>query len=238
MFVFVILSLFLIVLIRSLYKNHYQYWTKRGFVSDGANFPLDSLMGAGTRAHTAEIFDENYQRFKGQPFAGLFFMFTPAIAIYDPDLIQSILVKDFSHFNARYLYYNEETDPLSANLLTIEGQKWRDRRSKLTPIFTSGKIKMMFGIIEEIAEKLVDKVGIEVKKSSSLEISEWLARFTTDAIGEYSMIHFTSLRFTTKLNFKKEISLSVWIAIALKILTQNFVAMEKQFSKLIPPQVP
>lgn len=184
MFIFVFLILFLVFLIRSWYKDHYQYWIKRGFPSDKPNFPLDSLSGAGTRAHNAETFDELYQRFRGQPVVGLFFVFSPAIAVYDPDLIQSILVKDFNYFHDHYLYYNEEADPMSAHLLSIEGQKWRDRRSKLTPVFTSGKIKMMFGTIESIADKFIDKISEDAEQFGSLEISEWLARFTTDVIGE------------------------------------------------------
>jgi hypothetical protein len=108
MFIAIVLSLTLIFLIRLWYKNHYQYWIKRGFPSDKPNFPLDSLSGAGTRVHNAETFDELYQRFKGQPVVGLFFVFTPAIAVYDPNLIQSILVKDFTYFHDHYLYYNEQ----------------------------------------------------------------------------------------------------------------------------------
>lgn len=183
MILFVLLITTLIFLIRSWYKNHYQYWIKRGFQSDGPNFPLDSLTGTGTKYHTAEKFDEFYQRFKGQQVVGLFFLFTPAIAVYDPKLIQSILVKDFAYFHDRYLYYNEKEDPLSANILSIEGQKWRDRRTKLTPVFTSGKMKMMFETLDNIGNKFVSGITADLKKSNDLEISEWLARFTTDVIG-------------------------------------------------------
>lgn len=173
----------LFVVIRSWYKEHYRYWTKRGFVSDGACFPLDSLSGAGTRLHNAEKFDEFYHRFKGQPVVGLFFVFTPAVAIYDPELIQSVLVKDFAYFHDRYLYYNEQEDPLSAHLVAIEGQKWKERRSKLTPVFTSGKMKMMFEIIEHIGDKFVSAVMKDIQSTNDIEISEWSARFTTDVIG-------------------------------------------------------
>ena len=170
--------------VRSWHRNHYQYWIKRGFVSDEAKFPLDSLSGSGTQFHLSEVLDKFYHRFKGQPVVGLFFVSTPAIAVYDPDLIQSILVKDFAHFHDHYLYYNEESDPLSAHLLAIEGQKWKDRRSKLSPAFTSGKMKMMFSTIENIADKFVEKLTRASEISDNVEVSEWLARFTTDVIGE------------------------------------------------------
>ncbi|CRL05219.1 CLUMA_CG018250, isoform A [Clunio marinus] len=183
MFFLIILSVVLFFVIKAWYKNHYQYWIKRGFPSDTPNFPLDSLSGTGLTLHSAEKFDEYYQQFKGQPIVGLFFVFTPALAVYDPRLIQAILVKDFSYFHDHYLYYNEQDDPLSAHLLAIEGQKWKDRRIKLTPIFTSGKMKMMFNTINEIGEKFVKAIEKDLKLSEELEVSEWLARYTTDVIG-------------------------------------------------------
>lgn len=183
MILFLTLVLITLFLIRSWYKEHYRYWTKRGFASDGATFPLDSLSGSGTKLHNSEKFDEFYRHFKGEPIVGLFFLFTPAVAIYDPELIQSVLVKDFSYFHDRYLYYNESEDPLSAHLVAIEGQKWKERRSKLTPVFTSGKMKMMFEIVENICDTFVSAIIKDIQVSNDIEISEWLARFTTDVIG-------------------------------------------------------
>lgn len=184
MILILVLTAIAFFLIRIWYKNHYQYWVKRGFPSDGPNFPLDSLSGTGTKLHNAEKFDEYYQRFKGQQVVGLFFVFTPAIAVYDPELIQSILVKDFTSFHDHYLYYNEKEDPLSAHMLSIEGQKWKDRRTKLTPVFTSGKMKMMFDSVNGIGDRFVKSIMKDLKKSDDLEISEWLARYTTDVIGD------------------------------------------------------
>lgn len=183
MFLFLVLIVIITLFVRLWYKEHYRYWTKRGFPSDGHCFPLDSLTGTGTKVHNAEKFDEFYRRFKGEPVVGLYFVFTPAIAVYDPQLIQSILVKDFAHFHDRYLYYNERDDPLSGHMLAIEGQKWKERRSKLTPVFTSGKMKMMFEIVNGIGDKFTASVANDLHFTNDLEISEWIARYTTDVIG-------------------------------------------------------
>lgn len=183
MFIFLILVTVSLVLIRHWYRDHYRYWTKRGFVSDVACFPLDSMTGMGLTKSCAIKFDEFYYRFKGHPVAGLFFVFTPAVAIYDLELIQSVLIKDFVHFHDRYLYYNDASDPLSAHLVAIEGQRWKERRSRLTPVFTSGKMKMMFDIIENIGDTFVSVIRKDLHVSNPIEMSEWLARFTTDIIG-------------------------------------------------------
>jgi cytochrome P450 len=67
--------------------------------------------------------------------------------------------------------------------LTLDGQEWKDRRVKLTPMFTSGKMKMMFEIIDSIGDKLVSVLGKEVTNSSDQEMRNWAQRFTGDNIG-------------------------------------------------------
>lgn len=53
---------------------------------------------------------------------------------------------------------------------------------KLTPTFTSGKMKLMFDIIDSMGDKLVKVVEAAAKSSTQLELHEYLARFTTDNI--------------------------------------------------------
>lgn len=53
---------------------------------------------------------------------------------------------------------------------------------KLTPTFTSGKMKLMFGIIDSIGDKLVSVVENAAKTSGPIELHDFLARFTTDNI--------------------------------------------------------
>ena len=54
---------------------------------------------------------------------------------------------------------------------------------KLTPIFTSGKMKMMFELIDVISDKLVRVLEDQLQKTNDLEMRDWLQRFTIDSIG-------------------------------------------------------
>jgi cytochrome P450 family 6 len=63
--------------------------------------------------------------------------------------------------------------------LTLEGQEWKDRRVKLSPIFTSGKIKMMFEIVDSIGDKLIETVDKEIAISENTNVQTFLGRYST-----------------------------------------------------------
>jgi cytochrome P450 family 6 len=72
---------------------------------------------------------------------------------------------------------------LGAHLLQLKGTKWRTLRSKLTPTFTSGKMKMMFSLMTECAEQLQQYLDKPARNGDILEMKDIMARFTTDVIG-------------------------------------------------------
>lgn len=91
--------------------------------------------------------------------------------------------KDFHYFTDRGMYFNEKNDPLSANLFSIEGPQWKVLRAKLTPTFSSGKIKMMFNTLLECGDTLKETVDRYCQDATSLDIKEVLGCFSTDVIG-------------------------------------------------------
>ncbi|KAF7274867.1 hypothetical protein GWI33_012469, partial [Rhynchophorus ferrugineus] len=62
-------------------------------------------------------------------------------------------------------------------------EDWRNTRKKLTPTFTSGKMKMMFELMAAKTAGLEDLVGKIADSDSVLKVKETLERFTTDVIG-------------------------------------------------------
>lgn len=65
---------------------------------------------------------------------------------------------------------HEEADPLEAkNLFNLEGHKWKEMRTKLSPTFSSGKIKMMTPLIEEVAQSLIAHLSGLAKSNEAFE---------------------------------------------------------------------
>ncbi|XP_037952805.1 probable cytochrome P450 6a23 [Teleopsis dalmanni] len=108
------------------------------------------------------------------------------VMLLDLDLIQDILVKDFGNFTDHGYYCNEKDDPVSAHLLNLDGVRWKTMRAKLTPAFTSGKIKFMLTSVVDIANQLVNVLE-ETLSSTNMDdgvhCDDLMLRYTTDVTG-------------------------------------------------------
>lgn len=96
--------------------------------------------------------------------------------VNDPEIIRFVLVKEFSKFRDRGLYHNEKIDPLTSNLFFLPGEKWKRLRTKLTPTFTSGKLKKIYPLLKEISDELGNIVCKDLKKSDVIEVKDLSAR--------------------------------------------------------------
>jgi len=103
--------------------------------------------------HLQQIYEEHSDK----PYVGIFSFDKPILLIHDLELVKNILVKDFQYFIDRVISLDEKLDPLSSKtLFAIKGQLWRHWRTNMTPVFTSGKIKMMFYLVDTCGKELAE----------------------------------------------------------------------------------
>lgn len=114
------------------------------------------------------------------PFFGIYIMRTPYLVLRDPEIIRLILTKEFSHFRDRHAYIRNQKDFLGHNLFHIEGEKWRALRVRLTPTFTSGKLKGMYPHFVNCAEALNQLLLSRLE--SIVDIKDITSSFTNDTI--------------------------------------------------------
>lgn len=171
-----------------LIQKRYSFWLRRGVPFIKPIFPYGNLKDVGKKFHSCELLMRFYNENKHRgPFVGLYFFFSPVVLLTDLNLIKNVMSKDFAVFHERHFYHNEKDDPLSAHLFAIDGSKWKNLRTKLTPTFTSGKMKFMFNTVLEIGERLSDRLNVVVSEADNqcaeVEIKNYWARYTTDVIG-------------------------------------------------------
>ncbi|XP_024943138.1 probable cytochrome P450 6a13 [Cephus cinctus] len=120
--------------------------------------------------------------YEGHSCVGIYELRTPVLLLRDPKLIKHIIVKDYVHFQGRGIAMNENVDPLCANLINLWGPKWRVLRTKLTPAFTSVKIRNMFDLIAESSQKYKEFVCKYADHEEIVEFRDLTAKFTTEVI--------------------------------------------------------
>ena len=129
------------------------------------------------------------REFKDEKFFGYYSLGKPMLVIQDLEMMKAMKTKDFRHFPdtqdeniSRTMRTGGELDALfNHNIASARGDEWRDVRSSLTPIFTSGKMKAMMKFIVEVSENLL----AEMEKKSEMgefELKDVTGKFSLDAL--------------------------------------------------------
>jgi cytochrome P450 family 6 len=109
------------------------------------------------KTNIGEQLQRIYNEHSDKPYVGIFSFDKPSLLIRDLELVKNILVKDFQNFMDRIFSAEESFDPLLANnLAVLKGQLWSHIRTKLNPVFTSRKIKLMFCLVDFCGKELAD----------------------------------------------------------------------------------
>lgn len=143
----------------------FKYWQKRGIKEIS---PLPFIGNFWDlfflKKSSAEFVLDLYEQSQGLPYMGFYVFDKPFILIRDPELVKNVLVRDFNYFSDRYASPDVNDRLGYANLFMMKNPGWKVLRAKLTPIFTSGKLKRMFELMIEIGKDLdkhLDSVGLE-----------------------------------------------------------------------------
>ncbi|XP_044754251.1 cytochrome P450 6k1-like [Coccinella septempunctata] len=116
------------------------------------------------------------------PYFGMYIFHKPFLVIRDKELSKKILIKDFNVFQNRPLYHNVKIDPMAANAMFImRGEEWKTLRNKLSPIYTSGKMKKMMPLITGIAKQMEIYVDT-LTDGQEIDVRDLANRYSLDVI--------------------------------------------------------
>lgn len=135
--------------------------------------------------HGNQLYDRAYELFRGHRYGGIYQMRMPYLMIRDPKLINRMLIKDFAHFTDHGFYTSgPRVNQLANGLFNMDGVQWKTMRAKLSPGFTSNRLKLMHGQVKECSEQLKRNVdGAVAAGGGVLEVRDVLAKYSTDVIG-------------------------------------------------------
>ncbi|CAL8086043.1 unnamed protein product [Orchesella dallaii] len=167
--------------------KHGKYFQQKNIPYLGAGWHrVFKFLGGKLSLPEAEalIYKEALEVGKGKPIVGFYDLTAAKYYIVDLDLMRHIYVKDFDHFVDRRTFAPLDSDILFKKmLLSLEGARWKGLRSKLSPTFTTGKIRRMFSIFEKSSLRMCDLLRKRVgPNGGDYDICEAYPKYAIDVI--------------------------------------------------------
>ena len=112
---------------------------------------------------------------------GSFSFSKPSLMINDLDLAKQMFIKDFDHFmDRRSMTLGHEY--LDNMLFFMAGEPWRELRSIMSPIFTSGKLKSMYKLFNKIGTDFSDHVSTLSESREDVNARDLASKYTLQVI--------------------------------------------------------
>ncbi|XP_026749603.2 cytochrome P450 6B5-like [Galleria mellonella] len=183
------ITLTIALVVLSLFYYYYsvtsfKYWKTRGIKHDKP-VPLfgNCLWYFLGKKSISDVATETYWKYCNEKAVGLFRGGRPELVIRDPETIKHVLVTNFTNFHSRGLNHREDnSEPMMNNLFFAKGDVWRLLRQRMTPAFTTSKLKGMFPLIVERAEKLQTRALAAAATGQAIDVYSFMARYTIDFI--------------------------------------------------------
>ncbi|XP_029170390.1 cytochrome P450 9e2-like [Nylanderia fulva] len=148
-------------------------------------FPMFGNMGSSIFGLESfiDLIKKIYNLHPEAKYVGMFDLAGPITVLRDPDLIKSILLKNFDLFPDHRTMIEEHQDPLfGKNLFALKGERWRQVRPLLSPAFTSSKMKSMFKLMSDYATEFSNYLTQMSVEKRIMDTKDIFTRYTNDVI--------------------------------------------------------
>lgn len=139
-------------IIFSLLNEYNKYWEKQSIFGPKGNILFGTTFDImkNILKYDKEQLDK-YGSYYGTIMNGTFCFVTN-----DLDLLKAILIKNFDSFPDRFNFLKPPESDVRSKLITVtEGDDWKRIRCRITPAFTSGKLKKLVPVMQECSKELV-----------------------------------------------------------------------------------
>ncbi|XP_061402504.1 probable cytochrome P450 6v1 [Musca vetustissima] len=191
-------------------RRTYVYWQRRRVKFVRPHHLLGNLKDVIKMQNSFALQLRDYyfnERFVREPLVGIYLFHQPALLLRDLQVIRQVLVEDFVNFSHRFSKCDRHQDKMGAlNLFFARNPEWRDIRTKMSPVFSTGKLRQMFSLMEEIGydlETYLAKLTKDMKRNNSdgpiVQIKDICDLYNTDMIASIAFgLKSYSLRNTMR----------------------------------------
>ena len=157
-------------------KRHHKYWADRGVPGPKPNAIFGNTLQSMFKS---TLVHNDWAREYGK-FCGLLFGPIHFLIVSDREALKDILIRNFPRFADRPPF---ATHPLeTGNILNQNGIQWKHDRSIISPSFSSGKMKAMFGLMKEAYEYLEKEFEKIASKDVDVDTKSLFSKLTTMVI--------------------------------------------------------
>ncbi|KAK9884053.1 hypothetical protein WA026_004990 [Henosepilachna vigintioctopunctata] len=165
------------------------YWSRRK-VKSGKLVPFfGELYGMiFGKTSNADTYKRLYNEVGNARYYGTYQFIWPVLVLKCPVLIKTMLDKSSVCFNAHRNDAKETVDPLwCRNLFVLKGDRWKDMRSFLSPVFCTGNLEELFYGVRIKARSFVRYFDKMPKQEIDVEFKDACTRITLDIISHMTM---------------------------------------------------
>ncbi|XP_030559989.1 probable cytochrome P450 6u1 [Drosophila novamexicana] len=158
------------------------YWKRRGILHAKPKFLWGNLKDVlGGKRHVQQVLQCIYESYKGRaPFIGCYALIKPFVLVLDLELVRHILDSDAGYFTSRGLYHNVSAEPLSGNLLQLDGHSWRWLHAQTRTVFTASNLQKLLPRLLQVSNRL--QRGLGEAHLQQLNVSQLVDSYNVQAI--------------------------------------------------------
>ena len=123
-------------------------------------------------------FAQMEKEYSNDKIVGYFLFGKPIFLIFDLDVAKEVLVKSFDHFTDLPSVKTED-EIQKKFLLNLKGDDWKQMRSLMSRVFTSGKLKLMYPHIANIGVNFDEKSEHAVVDKKAEELASARSKYTS-----------------------------------------------------------
>ncbi|XP_073982991.1 cytochrome P450 6k1-like [Rhodnius prolixus] len=126
-----------------------------------------------------EVYMDAYFKFPKEKLVGVYETVFPVLVVRDPKIVEKIMVKDFQHFVDRSPFADSK-GLFGYGLFQLKGTAWRSVRYKISPAFSSGKLKVMYNDMVNCTDDMIALIGKNL--NTDYEVREAVALYAINVI--------------------------------------------------------